>query len=275
MTLDDKDVDWLIALLAEAASTEIMPRWRRLGASDVRQKTSAIDLVTEADVNAERFVTARLRQRFPDAIVLGEEAQAENPSLLDGYGDADLAFVLDPVDGTLNFASGLPLFGVMLAVVSKGETVLGAIHDPVGKDCLLALRGAGAHIRHSDGRLERCRVADPLPVSEMSGVVSWSYMAEPERSLLLGNLGRFKGGYNLRCAAHEYRLLATGHGHFVAYCKLMPWDHLPGVLIHAEAGGYAAHFDGSPYLARDIEGGVIAAPDRESWHEIKAALWAE
>jgi fructose-1,6-bisphosphatase/inositol monophosphatase family enzyme len=274
MTFDDKAVDWLIALLGEAASTEIMPRWRRLGAGDVRQKTSATDLVTEADVNAEHFVTARLRERFPDAVVLGEEAQAENPSLLDGYADADLAFVLDPVDGTLNFASGLPLFGVMLAAVVRGETVFGAIYDPIGKDCLLALRGAGAHIRHGDGHMERCRVASPLPISEMSGVVSWPYMPEPERSLLLNNLGRFKGGFNLRCAAHEYRLLATGHGHFAAYSKLMPWDHLPGVLIHAEAGGYSAHFDGSPYRARDIDGGVLAAPDRESWHDIKAALWA-
>ena len=273
MTFDDKTVDWLIALLAEAATTEIMPRWRRLGASDVRQKTSAIDLVTEADVNAERHLTARLRERFPHAMIVGEEAHSEDPSVLDGFGDADLAFVLDPVDGTLNFASGLPLFGVMLAVVARGETVFGAIHDPVGKDCLLAVRGAGAHIRHSDGRLERCHVAAPVPVAEMSGVVSWSYMDEPERSLLLNNLGHFKGGYNLRCAAHEYRLLATGHGHFAAYSKLMPWDHLPGVLIHAEAGGYSAHFDGSAYRARDIDGGVLAAPDRESWREIHATLW--
>lgn len=274
MTFDDKTVDWLISLLADAASTEIMPRWRRLAASDVRQKTSAIDLVTEADVNAERRVTARLRERFPDALVVGEEAHAEDASVLDGLGTADLAFVLDPVDGTLNFASGLPLFGVMLAVVEKGETVFGAIYDPMGRDCLLALRGAGAHIRHAGGHMERCRVAAPIPVSEMSGVVSWSYMNEPERSLLLKNLGTFKGGFNLRCAAHEYRLLATGHGHFAAYSKLMPWDHLPGVLIHAEAGGYSARFDGSAYRVTDIDGGVIAAPDRESWKEIKAALWA-
>lgn len=273
MTFDDKTVDWLLALLAEAAATEIMPRWRRLAASDVRQKTSAIDLVTEADVNAERFVTARLRERFPNAVVIGEEAHAEDPSVLDGLQGANLAFVLDPVDGTLNFASGLPLFGVMLAVVAKGETVFGAIHDPVGKDFLLASRGAGAWTRHSDGRMERCRVAAAVPVTEMSGVVSWGYMDEPERSLLLNNLSQFKGGFNFRCAAHEYRLLATGHGHFAAYSKLMPWDHLPGVLIHAEAGGYSAHFDGSPYLPRDIAGGVLAAPDRESWQELHARLW--
>ena len=136
MRFDDKSVDWLAALLAEAATTEIMPRWRRLSATDIRQKTSATDLVTEADVNAERLITARLKERFPDALVVGEEAHSADPSVLNGLGEADLAFVIDPVDGTFNFAAGMPLFGVMLAVVVKGETVAGIIHDPLGKDFL-------------------------------------------------------------------------------------------------------------------------------------------
>jgi len=157
MTFDDKAIDWLIDLLARTADAEIMTRFRRLGSEDVRQKTSATDLVTEADVNAERVITAALKQRYPDALVVGEEAHAEDPSVLPQLGDAELAFVIDPVDGTINFASGLPLFGVMLAVVVKGETVAGIIYDPVGRDCLIGLRGAGSHLRRSDGTLERCR----------------------------------------------------------------------------------------------------------------------
>ncbi|RUU54891.1 inositol monophosphatase, partial [Mesorhizobium sp. M7A.T.Ca.TU.009.01.1.1] len=65
MTFDDTAIDWLAGILAEAALTEIMPRFRRLGDGDVRQKTSAADLVTEADVNAERLITARLLERYP------------------------------------------------------------------------------------------------------------------------------------------------------------------------------------------------------------------
>ena len=275
MRFDDQNVDWLTALLAEAATVEIMPRWRRLSAEDIRQKTSATDLVTEADINAERFITARLRERFPDALVVGEEAHAADASVLDGLGDADLAFVIDPVDGTLNFASGMPLFGVMLAVVVKGETVAGIIHDPVGKDFIMAVRGGGAHIRHGDGRLEPCRVAPALPVGAMNGAVSWHYTKEPERSMLARNQAKFNAHFNFRCAAHEYRLLATGNGHFVVYMKLMPWDHLPGVLIHAEAGGYSARLDGSAYLPSHVGGGLLAAPDKESWQEIRRALWAD
>jgi fructose-1,6-bisphosphatase/inositol monophosphatase family enzyme len=208
MTFDDTAIDWLAELLADAARAEIMPRFRRLGEGDIRQKTSAADLVTEADVNAERLITARLRQRYPSAMVVGEEACSDNPALLDGLGDADLAFVIDPVDGTFNFASGVPLFGVMLGVVVKGETVAGIIHDPVGKDWLIGAKGAGSHIRHAHGALEKVHVAEAVPVSQMTGSVSWQYLAEPQRSLLARNQTKTLSQFGYRCAAHEYRLLA-------------------------------------------------------------------
>lgn len=275
MIFDDRAIDWLAELLADAARVEIMPRFRRLGEDDVRQKTSAADLVTEADVNAERLITARLRERYPTAMIVGEEACSDNPALLQGLGDADLAFVVDPVDGTFNFASGVPLFGVMLSVVVKGKTVVGIIHDPVGKDWLIGAKGAGSHIRHAHGALEKVHVADAVPVSQMTGSVSWQYLAEPQRSLLARNQTKTLSQFGYRCAAHEYRLLASGHAHFVVYNKLMPWDHLVGVLIHAEAGGYTARVDGSAYLPSHIDGGIRVAPDRESWQELRRELWAE
>ncbi|MBA1140570.1 inositol monophosphatase family protein [Mesorhizobium neociceri] len=275
MIFDDRAIDWLAELLADAAKAEIMPRFRRLGEGDVRQKTSAADLVTEADVNAERLITAKLRERYPKAMIVGEEACSDNPALLQGLGDADLAFVVDPVDGTFNFASGVPLFGVMLSVVIKGETVAGIIHDPVGKDWLIGAKGAGSHIRHAHGALEKVHVADAVPVSQMTGSVSWQYLAEPQRSLLARNQTKTLTQFGYRCAAHEYRLLASGHAHFVVYNKLMPWDHLVGVLIHAEAGGYTARIDGSAYLPSHVDGGILVAPDRESWQELRRELWAD
>lgn len=275
MIFDDTAIDWLAGILAAAAQTEIMPRFRRLGDGDIRQKTSAADLVTEADVNAERLITASLRGRYPQAMIIGEEACSDNPGLLDGLGDAELAFVIDPVDGTFNFASGVPLFGVMLAVVVKGETVAGIIHDPVGRDWLIGAKGAGSHIRHAHGGLEKVRVTAPAPLSEMTGSVSWQYMPEPERSRLARNQTKILSQFAYRCAAHEYRLLASGHAHFVVYNKLMPWDHLAGVLIHAEAGGHAARFDGSAYLPSHLDGGLLVAPDRQSWQDLRRELWAQ
>jgi fructose-1,6-bisphosphatase/inositol monophosphatase family enzyme len=118
-------------------------------------------------------------------------------------------------------------------------------------------------------------VAEPVPISEMTGAVSWQFMPEPERSRLARNQTKALSQFGYRCAAHEYRLLASGHAHFVAYTKLMPWDHLAGALIHAEAGGHVARFDGSPYLPSHLDGGLLVAPDRQSWQELRHELWAE
>ncbi|CAG1015772.1 MAG: inositol monophosphatase [Rhizobiaceae bacterium] len=274
MRFDDASIEALEDIVVEAAKAEIMPRFRRLSADDVRRKTSAADLVTEADVRAERLIAERLRRRWPGALIVGEEACSEDPARLAGLEEADLAFVVDPVDGTFNFASGVPLFGVMLAVVVAGETVAGLIHDPVGGDTLIGAAGAGSHILRGDRTRETVRVAEPVPFAEMTGSVSWQYFAEPQRSLLARNQTRTLAAFGYRCSAHEYRLLASGHAHFVVYNKLMPWDHLAGVLIHSEAGGHTARIDGSRYRPSHLSGGLIAAPDRDSWAEIRRELWA-
>ena len=276
MRFDEKHMEWLASVLAEAGEFEIMPRFRRLGEGDIREKTSPADLVTEADVSAERLITARLKERYPHGMIVGEEACSADPALLDGLGEAELAFTIDPVDGTFNFASGVPLFGVMLAVVVKGETAAGIIHDPVGRDFIMAVRGGGAQVRAMDGgATQRARVTAPDDIARMTGSVSWAYTEEPLRSRLARNHAKFLSQIGYRCAAHEYRILATGGAHFACYNKLMPWDHLPGALIHQEAGGYLARWDGSAYLPAHVGGGLLAAPDRESWQAIRAALFED
>lgn len=273
MSFDQREIDWLASLLAETAVAEIMPRFRRLGSADIRQKTSAADLVTDADISAERVITAAILARYPGALVVGEEAHEIDKTLVARLSGASLAFVLDPVDGTFNFASGVPLFGVMLAVVSDGETVAGIIHDPIGRDFLIAARGRGSHIRAADGSVQAVHVAPPVPMAQMTGAVGWQYHKEPERSLLARNQAKCLSQIGYRCAAHEYRIIASGRVHFALFGKVMPWDHLAGVLIHQEAGGYAARLDGSPYLPGHVEGGLLIAPDEASWAELRRELW--
>lgn len=272
---DDAHLDWLADLLARVAAQEVMPRFRRLAPDDIRTKTTAADLVTRADESAERLITDELARRYPGALVVGEEACSANPALLSGLVEADLAFALDPVDGTFNFARGVPLFGVMLAVVRAGEVVAGIIHDPVGPDWILAARGSGAYVRATDGTRTRVSVAPPAPISHMIGTVSWQFLPLPERAVLARNQTKCLSHIGYRCAAHEYRLIASGGAHFALYNKLMPWDHLAGTLIHAEAGGYSARFDGSAYTPSHVDGGLLAAPDAESWHLLRRELWAD
>jgi fructose-1,6-bisphosphatase/inositol monophosphatase family enzyme len=259
-------------LLRAAAQAEILPRWRRLAAGAVRTKSGPLDLVTDADEAAERVIAAGLEARFPGCVVVGEEATAANPAVLHRLPEADLAFVVDPVDGTANFAAGLPLYGCMAAAVVRGEVAAAWIHDPLGDDTAIALRGEGAWIESADALRRDLRVAASAPVGQMVAAVSWGFMPEPLRSQMASRLPRLGATLGLRCAAHEYRLAADGHIHALVYNRLLPWDHAPGWLLHREAGGYAARLDGSAYSPLVTTGGLICAPDRQAWLALHEAL---
>lgn len=269
---DASQLATVATLLREVAAAEILPRFGRLQRDQIHEKTSAFDVVTEADEAAERAIAAGLRKAFPGADVVGEEAAGRDPALLDLLGHSELVLVVDPLDGTKNFASGLPLFGVMVAVVARGEVVAGVIHDPVGQTTACALRGQGAWLLAPDRQRSPLRVAAPLPVRQMHGIVSTNFVPEPLRTEVNGRLSRLASTNWFRCAAHEYRLAAAGHVDVLFYNKLMPWDHAAGWLLHREAGGYSAHFDGSPYLPTHTTGGLLCAPDRASWEAVRRAL---
>jgi fructose-1,6-bisphosphatase/inositol monophosphatase family enzyme len=207
--LADADIELLRDILREAGETEIMPRFRTLASGDVTEKKSSIDLVTDADLLAEKRITARLRDRFPGALIVGEEASETNPGLIAALADADLAFAIDPVDGTFNFASGLPVFGTILAVVSKGETIAGLIHDPVLGDTLVASKGAGARVLSEDGDEAVARVIAPRSIDSMVGTISINDIDRSKRQRIAGNLGKIKDGLRLQLLG--LRILDGGH----------------------------------------------------------------
>lgn len=267
------DIAALANLLQEAAVKEILPRFRNLGAGDVRMKSEAIDLVTEGDEAAERLIKARMDEIAPGAVFIGEESVAADPALLDKLADADLAVVVDPIDGTFNFAAGLPLFGVMASVVSKGETVAGIIYDPLGNDWVIAEKGSGAWMCRPDGSQERMAVTAGVPLEAMVGGASTGFYKQEARREVMANMAKVRIATSYRCAAHEYRILAGGHIHFLMYQKLMPWDHLAGTLIAQEAGAYAARFDGSPYLPAHVNGGLLLATDKDSWETLRREVF--
>ena len=272
MPFTRNDLERLADILSIAADQEIMPRFRSLGAGGIREKTSALDLVTDADEQAEAAMKAAIAKAFPKAAFIGEESVEKERGLLDKIADADLAIIIDPVDGTSNFAWGLPLFGVLAAVVAKGETIGGIIYDPVGHDCTFALKGQGAWAKSESGATRDIHVSKPTTLANMTGTTSWYLMPEPMRSRVAANIAKTKACFAYRCAAYEYRIVAEGLVDFSLHYKLMPWDHAAGVLIHAEAGGYSALLDGSPYLPTKFEGGIISAPSEEIWHLVRDNL---
>ena len=273
MTVTSAEIDVLTDILRDAARTEIMPRFARLGPADIQVKSHASDFVTVADEAAERFIEAAVRERFGAVHFLGEEVMERDPGLIDGLAAAPRAIVVDPIDGTFNYANGIPAFAVIAAVVEHGRVTGGIILDPVRDDAVTAVAGEGAYLQGPTGR-HRLSVRPAAPLAEMHGAVSWAYAAEPLRSRILAGSGAVWGTYNYRCGGQEMRLLATGGSHFALYNKLTPWDHAAGWLIHREAGGHSARFDGSAYRPEHLTGGLLMAPDEASWRLLHRQLLA-
>ncbi len=195
------DINELADILRAAAKAEILPRFRRLDPETVHTKTSPTDLVTEADTEAERLIKVEIAKRWPDVVVVGEESVAADPELLKRVATSDVAITVDPVDGTANFAAGLPLFAVMASVVVKGENVAGIIYDPMGDDWFIAERGAGAFLRRPDGGLQRLRIADPVPLARTVAHVSIGFLDPVNKVKILGNLAKLAIAGNYRVAA--------------------------------------------------------------------------
>jgi fructose-1,6-bisphosphatase/inositol monophosphatase family enzyme len=271
-TFSRDDTRRLAIILAEVAQSVVMPNFRNLPAEAVRSKSSPYDLVTDADEEAERQIFARLAKLHPGAVLIGEEASERNPALLNMLVDADLAFVVDPIDGTRNYVAGLPLFGMMIAACHRGEVIASVIYDPVCRDSAIAVRGEGAWMVREDGSSQPLVAAVPVPLENMECMIDTSILPKGLRDLANSRLSHFGRNASLHCAAHEYRMAAGGHCHVLLYNTLHPWDHAAGWLLHQEAGGYSAHFDGSPYRPTHRSGGLLLAPDRGSWEEIHRML---
>jgi len=267
------DIETIARILEQTAQDEILPRFRALADEDVREKQSG-ELVTVADEAAERTLTRRLRDALPGSHVVGEEAVAENPAILEQLAREDWVWVIDPVDGTGNFAAGSPAFASMIGLLHDGQAVAGWIHEPVGGRTAMAERVAGAVL---DGRRLQLPVP-PRPVpAALSGSLHASSFAPPEMARRVQRRRhRVKAVKSLRCAGLEYIRLLGGETQFSLFTKLMPWDHVPGTLIHAEAGGVSQTLDGRPYEARSYHAkGLLIAPDRRTWDTLHATLFGD
>jgi fructose-1,6-bisphosphatase/inositol monophosphatase family enzyme len=268
--VDIVDIDSVGRLIARTAAEEILPRFRALSAEDVREKAPG-DLVTVADVAAERRLTRELPAALPGSRVLGEEAAASDPSIVERLlADSVPVWVVDPLDGTGNFSRGVAIFAVIVALVCRDRTEAGWIYDPVSETLATAVRGQGARI---EGAL--ARVAEPEPVEAMRGTLHGGRYGDPAlRERIKAKRSELQALPSLRCAGLEYVRLCRGETHFTLFSRLMPWDHAAGVLLHAEAGGTAAYLDGTSYRPSQITGkrGLLLAPDAASWQGLHDAL---
>ena len=261
-------LDQVAELIREVAQTIVLPRFRHLADSEIKQKAPG-DLVTVADQESERALTRGLTALLPGSTVVGEEAVAADPAIRDRLRGEGAVWVVDPVDGTNNFAAGRTPFCVMVALVRDGETTASWILDVVGDRLTVAEAGSGAY---RDGVRVKTRTDNP-GAGGLLGVISHKYLPDDLAHQVRANavdLGGYTAGRH--CAGYEYPAVATDEQQFAMFWRILPWDHVPGSLIVREAGGVVRHFDGSEYQPTDDERGLLVAANEDIWRTLHGTL---
>lgn len=267
------DILGIANVVREVAAQEIVPRWRNLAVGDVRTKPEAGGLVTVADHAAEVALAYRLKAALPGSHVVGEEAVAVNPRILELLRKPEPVWVIDPIDGTRVFAQGGTTYDVMVALVVGGRPVAGWIFAPAEDVLYVGEAGSGGEM-HAAGAVTKIRAPVGAALSELEGVLGSG--AFTNRGLQDPSHARhlFRGYVRPTCAGHNYGRLLKGESQFLINFSTHPWDHLPGIAIAGAAGFHAARHDRAPFDPFDAKGGVLVAPDRETWDEIHRLLLA-
>ena len=241
-------------LLREVADRVVMPRYGRLAPGDAEFK-AADEPVTVADREAEESITRGLLALTPGALIVGEEACAADPPLLDRMDD-ETVWLVDPIDGTRNFMSGEGPFAMMVALLRRGEPVGACILDPLSGRVITAEAGGGAWING-----ERLKVTDRRePLGNLQGIVSSAFRPAGAVQQVGNIIERVrKVSPTLRCAGFEYPQVAQGEQDFAIYWRTLAWDHAPGALLVRESGGTVTHLDGRPYHPAAPRPGLLVA----------------
>lgn len=201
-----------------------------------------IDLVTEADIASERLIVERIRSYHPRHAILTEES---GDVVALGDVDSDYKWIIDPLDGTTNYAHGYPVFCVSIALEHEGRVVVGVVHDPTRDELFAAERGQGATL---NGR--SLRVSETSELNDALLCTGFPYDVRDR-----GDFARHFRNFIMRAqsvrrdGAAALDLAYVAAGRFDAFYEegLRPWDVAAGVLLVEEAGGRVTHYDGSPF----------------------------
>ena len=238
-----------LALATEAAreAGALLLELRRSPVAGVRSKSSATDLVSEADERAERAIVARIERRRPDDALIAEEGS-------ETQGSSGISWYIDPLDGTINYLYGVPHWSVAICCADTAGPLAGVVFDPVREDLFAATRGGGARLNDQ-----------PLAVSDKSDLASalvatgFGYVAEQRETqgrILARVLGDIRDIRRFGSAALDLSWVAAGR--YDAYFESVdkPWDWMAGALLVREAGGRVTQLAPSdPALPRIIASG--------------------
>ncbi len=223
------DVQKVADILRHVSETEVMPRFKNLAKGDIREKNPG-DFVTVADEASEKALSALLREYLSGSDVVGEEAVSKDASVLDKFNSGQPIWVIDPIDGTYNFAHGRSQFGILVSLVQNNVTHHGWVFDTPGDRMAIASKGKGSTINGKKAAMRK----SATQLSDMTGMggggQAWHF--EPLNGIV-------KEIINVRSSLHDFLTLASGEVDFLVHInKVTPWDHSATVLLAEESGAY-------------------------------------
>ncbi len=241
--------------LAEASGVKAMDYFRDPGALSIESKGHQ-DWVSDADREVEQFIRQAIAKRFADDSVFGEEFGS-------AAGSSGFTWVIDPIDGTTNFVSGIPAWTVVLACVEDGRTITGVIHDPNAGETFSAARGGGVFL---NGR--PMHVATGVTLNGGSVGTGFSNRVPGEEITRFITALVADGGVYYRNASGALMLAYVAAGRLIGYYEphMNAWDCIAGLLMIEEAGGCILPFEGKTMLA---EGGKVLAASPDVFDDIK------
>ena len=246
-------------LISDVGDKVVLPRFKHLASGDVGEKQPG-DYVTVADLEAESRMTSALKQRYPKATVIGEESIAADPNLLGRIETDPHVWLIDPLDGTGNFVSGNPDFGMMLTELMSGSATRSWIWQPVHRHMYVARLHGGVW---KDGvRVWRARPQN----SQLNGASSAAYMnLSPGPSLTVFPM---KGA----CAV-DYPDIIDGRSDFLIHNGRNAWDHFPGMLMLEELQGVVRFADGEAFSVAPVSRyRLVAAASESAWDVVTTAM---
>jgi myo-inositol-1(or 4)-monophosphatase len=249
------DLNAFLDQLADVSGAAIMPFFRTAIAANDKSRGGVFDPVTEADRASEAAMRQLIKRQFPAHGVVGEEYGAEN-------ADAEFCWVLDPIDGTKAFISGLPVWGTLIGLLQNGRPVLGMMNQPFTRE---RFWGDGGQARWRGLSGERALMTRPCTSLAEATIMTTSPQLIPadlrakyeavERETRLARYG---------CDCYAYCVLAAGHIDAVVEAGLKPHDVVALVPIVEGAGGVITNWDGGPAA----QGGAIVASGDKRLHDI-------
>ena len=241
-----------------AGKEELLPRFNQIG-FEYKQDGS---LLTEADLAVQARLQNTLRDTWPDIAMLGEEMPVQEQQAVIDTGDA--FWCLDPLDGTSNYAAGIPFYSISLALIRDGQPQLAVVYDPDRDECYCAQAGAGAWL---NGMPLDSNALPQRPLPRCSALLDFKRLS-PELATRIARQPPYASQRSFGSVALDWCWLATGRCQVYLHGKQNLWDYAAGWLVLHEAGGHSCTLDGDEgFSATLTPRSAVAASTRMLWSE--------